>query len=45
MVKDGEDVSQAADELEKKGLINNILPFYSRAVFMIMIRSTREPIR
>lgn len=45
VVKDGEDVSQAADELEKKGLIKISMPFYSRVVFMIMIRYTREPIR
>ena len=30
VVKDGEDVSQAADELEKKGLIKNIYAFYDK---------------
>lgn len=45
VVKDGEDVSQAADELEKKGLIKNIYAFLFQSRFMIMIRYTREPIR
>ena len=33
MVKDGEDVSQAADELEKKGLIKNIYAFLFQSRF------------
>ena len=33
VVKDGEDVSQAADELEKKGLIKNIYAFLFQSRF------------
>lgn len=42
VVKDGEDVSQAADELEKRALSRIFMLFCSKAVFMIMTRSIRE---
>ena len=37
VVKDGEDVSQAADELEKKGLIKNIYAFLFQSRFYYYI--------
>ena len=43
VVKDGEDVSQAADELEKKGLIKNIYAFLFQTSKEILQKLSEKP--